>query len=87
MGYSGKADCILEDGTALPVTVNFRSEQGMLDGLRGTAMGGGLAYMNLSEIKLRFPDQRERMFLVIDAPVINQGGGRLELVSKGDWLG
>ena len=84
--YRGPARCVLPDGTALPVTVNLRSESGLLDGLTGTAAGGGVAFMNLAELALRLPDGRRRMFRVKDAAFSNGTGGSLTLVSNGDWL-
>jgi hypothetical protein len=86
--YQGAADCILPDGTALPVQVSLRSEPGLLDGLKGTATGGGVTFLKLAgaEVKLRLPDGRSRMFQVTDAPFTSGHGGRLDLVSHREWL-
>jgi hypothetical protein len=86
MRYDGPADCILPDGNVLPVRVSLRAEPGLLDGLTGTATGAGLAFLNLTNVRLRLPEGRERMFLVKDARFGRGTEGSLELVSNGDWL-
>jgi len=82
--YLGAADCVLPDGTSTPVYVNLASQQGLHDGIVGTATARDFprSYLNEPEVTLRLPDGRARKFLVND--VLN--GTRLKLVSNGEWL-
>jgi hypothetical protein len=79
--YQGPADCVLEDGTSLPVSVSLRSESGLLDGITGTATSDGfpLPLLNAAEVTLRLADGRRRLFLIKN--VVGTSG--LELVSNG----
>lgn len=77
--YRGPADCVLSDGTSMPVSVSLASEPGLLDGLVGTATSPNLppSYLTATEVTLRLPDGRAPKFLITNM----MGGTVLELVS------
>lgn len=82
--YQGAADCILPDGTSMPVSVRLSAEPGLLDGIVGTATAPDFpqSYLSEAEVTLRLPDGRARKFLINDVV----GTMRLELMSNGEWL-
>jgi len=82
--YQGTADCVLSDGTSMPVSVSLASGPGALDSIAGTATSPDfpLSYLNEAEVMLRLPDGRARKFLINNVT----GTTGLELVSNGDWL-
>ena len=82
--YRGTADCVLADGTSMPVSVRLTSEPGLLDGIVGTATAPNfpLPYLNQPEVTLRLPDGKARKFMVKNVA----GFRTLELASNGDWL-
>ena len=67
--YQGVADCVLSNGTSMPVSVNLTSEPGLLKGLVGTATAIAPvfppSYLNADEVTLGFPDGRARRFVVV----------------------
>jgi hypothetical protein len=68
MSYRGVADCVLSDGTSMPVSVSLTPEPGQIDGMVGTATAPDLpaSYLNAREVTLRFPDGQARRFVVTD---------------------
>jgi hypothetical protein len=82
--YHGAANCVLADGTSIPVSVSLTSEPGLLDGFVGTATSRDfpLPYLTASEVTLRLPDGRARKFKKTNV----LGVTVLELMSHGPWL-
>jgi hypothetical protein len=82
--YPGTADCVLPDGSSMPVSVRLASRPGVLDSIAGIATSPDfpLSYLNAPEVTLRLPDGRARKFLVTNV----RGTTELGLLSNGDWL-
>lgn len=82
--YRGTANCVLSDGTSVPVSVSITSEPGLLDSIVGTAISRNFptSYLNETEVILQLPDGRAQKFMIKNVV----GTTQLELVSNGDWL-
>lgn len=82
--YPSTADCVLSDGTSMPVSVSLTPGPGALDSIAGTAISPEFpsSYRNAPEVTPRLPDGRARKFLVTNVV----GTTALELASNGDWL-
>jgi len=82
--YRGTADCVLSDGTSMPVLARLTSGSGALDSISGIATSPDfpLPYRTETEVTLRLPDRRARKFLIENVV----GTTELRLVSNGDWL-
>ena len=64
--YPSTADCVLSDGTSMPVSVSLTPGPGAPDSIAGTATSPDFppSYLNAPKVALRLPDGRARKFLV-----------------------